>query len=75
MDVVEVTARLMARFGGRLSLDLISRVVTGCRRDLDGTPAGAMPELVERLARQRLTDASEPPARPGPGPPDVPQLS
>lgn len=59
MDVVDVTERLMAEFEDRLGLAVISRVVNGARRDLAGTPAGALPELVERLARQRLQDALE----------------
>ena len=29
-------------------------VVRTCREELRGSPAGALPELVERLARQRL---------------------
>lgn len=71
MDVVDVTERLMAEFEHRLGLDEISRVVTGCRHDLEGTPAGALPELVERLARQRLLDlldarASDAPVLPRP---------
>ena len=32
----------------------ISVVVRTCREELRGSPAGALPELVERLARQRL---------------------
>lgn len=59
MDVVDVTERLMAEFEDQLGLDQISRVVTSCRHDLEGTSAGALPELVERLARQRLLDALE----------------
>ena len=32
----------------------ISLVVRTCREELRGAPADALPELVERLARQRL---------------------
>ena len=32
----------------------VSVVVRTCREELRGSPAGALPELVERLARQRL---------------------
>jgi hypothetical protein len=32
----------------------ISLVVRTCREELRGSPDGALPELVERLARQRL---------------------
>lgn len=66
MSVVDVTERLMAEFEHRLSLGQITEVVRGCRRDLDAGAAGASPELVERLARQRLLDlaATAPPASP-----------
>jgi len=37
---------------------VIAAVVRQCRDDLAGSPPGALPELVERLARQRLTDLS-----------------
>ena len=56
MDVIDVTERLMAEFEDRLGLQVISGVVSACRRDLQGTPSGPMPELLERLARQRLSD-------------------
>ncbi len=56
MDVVDVAERLMAEFEDRLGLPQITQVVRDCRRDLEGTPDGALPELVERLARQRLLD-------------------
>ena len=32
----------------------VSLVVRTCREELRGSPADALPELVERLARQRL---------------------
>lgn len=54
--VADVTERLMAEFEDRLELSLIARVVLGCRRDLACSPAAALPELIERLARQRLLD-------------------
>jgi hypothetical protein len=34
----------------------VARVVRTSRSDLSGVPAGAVPELLERLARQRLLD-------------------
>ncbi|WP_224391372.1 hypothetical protein [Pseudonocardia sp. ICBG1293] len=49
--------RLAAEFAGRASPDLVDHVVRGSRRDLDVVPAAALPEMVERLARQRLIDA------------------
>jgi len=69
VDVVDVTERLMAEFEDRLGLDLISRIVTVCRRDLANKPEGDLPELVERLARQRLLAAMQPSPLPGPRPP------
>jgi hypothetical protein len=52
-DIVE---RMFREFEDRLPLKLILDVVNGARRDLHGTPAGALPELTERLARHRLKD-------------------
>lgn len=52
-SVASAIARLTAEFAGR-SPAPIEPVVTACRRDLAGAPPGALPELVERLARQRL---------------------
>jgi hypothetical protein len=37
-----------------LGVRSISLVVHTCREELRGSPDGALPELVERLARQRL---------------------
>ncbi|MEJ8280853.1 three-helix bundle dimerization domain-containing protein [Pseudonocardia spirodelae] len=48
--------RLTAEFAGRFPHDLVDHVVRGSRRDLDAVPAAALPEMVERLARQRLID-------------------
>ena len=56
-DVVEVTERLMAEFEHQLGLHQITRIVASCRRDLAGAAPGPLPELLERLARQRLLDA------------------
>ncbi|MCW2620696.1 MAG: hypothetical protein JWL64_298 [Frankiales bacterium] len=57
-DVVE---RLLAEFEDRLPLSAISVTVQGAARDLRGVPLDAQAELVERLARQRLLDAQQPP--------------
>lgn len=61
-QVAGVTRRLAAEF---VEADnaAIGRIVLECHRDLRGVPAGALPELVERLARQRLLEAH---AREGP---------
>ncbi|MDQ1501993.1 MAG: hypothetical protein QOK10_2194 [Pseudonocardiales bacterium] len=52
-DVVE---RLLEDYHDRLSLHEITAVVAGCRRDLAGAPKGALAELIERLARQRISE-------------------
>lgn len=46
--------RLLAEFGALVAQTTVTRVVRSCRDDLRGAPPGALPELVERLARQRL---------------------
>jgi hypothetical protein len=51
VSVASAVARLTAEFGDRQQ---IVRVVRESRRDLGGSPVGALPELVERLARIRL---------------------
>lgn len=58
MEVIDVAERLLVEFEGRFELDVIAAVVARCQQDLAGTPNGPMPELLERLARQRLLDAS-----------------
>lgn len=52
--------RLVAEFADRLSRSTVSAVMRGCVEDLSGIPAPAMPELSERLARQRLIDYLDP---------------
>lgn len=47
--------RLAAQFPAAPRRTVV-RVVPGSLADLSGVPAGALPELLERLARQRLTD-------------------
>ncbi len=51
-----VVERLFAAFESRLTLPAIFAVVQRCRAELDTVPGPALPELVERLARQRLHD-------------------
>jgi hypothetical protein len=51
-DMIE---RLFQQFEGELPLTAILRVARESRRQLSGSPAGAMPELTERLAIERLT--------------------
>ena len=52
--VDQAVARLGEEFSDRVRPQLIVRVVRDCRRELGGSPVGALPELVERLARYRL---------------------
>jgi hypothetical protein len=53
-SVESAVRRLGAEFRGRLRPQLVVGVVRDCRRELGGSPADALPELVERLARYRL---------------------
>lgn len=53
-DVVE---RLFGEFEDRYPLSVIVAAVQECRVQLPCSPATAMPELLERLARQRLSTA------------------
>ena len=53
---VEMTVtRLVAELDR--DVDVVRATVRGCRRDLGGAPSGALSELVERLARQRIIDS------------------
>lgn len=54
-DVIGAVERLTAEFPD-LPRTTVVRTVWGSRADLSGVPVGALPELLERLARQRLTD-------------------
>ena len=53
----EVLARLLLEFEQRLRPEFIRELVASCYRDLAGAFAGALPELLERLAWQRVLDA------------------
>ena len=52
----DVTERLFVVFGAVHPLPVIAAVVQQCRADLNGAPRAAVPELLERLAHQRLSD-------------------
>ena len=54
--IAETIERLTPEFAGQLSSGIIATVVRHCRRDLDISLPAALPELLERLARQRLID-------------------
>jgi PAS domain-containing protein len=59
--IADVTLRLFAEFGARVPLASLIDTVRECCRELDAIPDTALPELVERLARQRLIESSEHP--------------
>jgi hypothetical protein len=50
-DVVE---RLLAEFESRVAPPVVVMTVRRCRRELDIIAGPALPELLERLARERL---------------------
>jgi hypothetical protein len=55
-SVCSAMSRLSLEFP-HVGLLSISLVVRTCREELRGSPDGALPELVERLARHRLQAA------------------
>jgi hypothetical protein len=52
--VFGVVERLRAEFEPEINGEAVIDLVKQCHRELQGIPAPALPELVERLARQRL---------------------
>lgn len=50
----QVVNRLYREFRGRCSRGLVEDLVAVCRSELACSPPDAVPELAERLARQRL---------------------
>lgn len=50
----ETLARLTVEFAGRFSERGIEIVLDGCIADLSGAPIRSMPEMSERLARERI---------------------
>ena len=64
-SLADVIDRLLTEFASRLSLNVVVSTVRRCRHELDIIHGPALPELVERLARQRLH------AIINPGPDDV----
>jgi hypothetical protein len=66
-SIADVTERLMAEFSGLLDCASVSRTVLACRHELLDAPPAALPELVERLARQRLLDGADGDADAGTG--------
>jgi hypothetical protein len=53
-SLAPISERLFHDFGAQVGLSDIVAIVRQCRGELDIVPAGAVPELVERLARERL---------------------
>jgi hypothetical protein len=64
--LVEAAVRVYDDFADHATLAEVLAVVARARNDLDTPSAAALPELVERLARQRLADGLASPA-PGNG--------
>ncbi len=48
--------RVYADYAGHATPTEVLPVIDECRNDLDTPSAAALPELIERLTRQRLTD-------------------
>lgn len=68
-DPGTVADRLLAEFAGEVDVPTVRRVVRACAADITAVPVPALPELVERCARQRLAALlGRPPGR-GAGPP------
>ena len=55
-DVIE---RMFDLFGPRLTMPTIVAVVRRCRRELDIVSGPALPEMLERLAFQRLANRDD----------------
>ena len=60
--LVQAAQRMYADFPDRTTLAANLAVLARARNDLDTPSAAALPELVERLARQRLADGLASPA-------------
>ena len=58
--ISEAVVRLEREFAGAVQRPAIAEVVRRSRQDLDGPHPAALPELVERLARQRLLQGGWP---------------
>ncbi|MCE5287950.1 MAG: hypothetical protein LLG14_01755 [Nocardiaceae bacterium] len=54
-ELVDVVIGLHDRFGALLTLREILETVQSCQRDLDVATRDGMPELISRLAAQRLS--------------------
>jgi hypothetical protein len=69
LSYADLVERLFREFEDHVTLTAIADLVRESRRQLQGSPPQALPELTERLARQRLTRiANADPADPGRAP-------
>jgi hypothetical protein len=55
LSYADLVERLFREFEDHVTLTAIADVVRESRQQLQGSPPQALPELTERLARQRLT--------------------
>jgi len=56
----QVAGQLAAEFDGVVEAARVERIVLAARRDLEGdVPTGSLPELVHRLAKQRLLNPDD----------------
>jgi hypothetical protein len=60
--LASVTRRLYADVQPDITMAEVLNTVLKCRHDLDVVPDPTLPELVERLARQRLNNRHAPPS-------------
>jgi hypothetical protein len=72
LSYADLVERLFREFEDHVTLTAIADVVRESRRQLQGSPPHALPELTERLARQRLiriaaADPPDPGRTPDPG--------
>ena len=58
-SMADVVERMFDAFGPRLTMPTIVAVVQQCRRELDIVSGPALPEMLERLAFQRLADRDD----------------
>jgi hypothetical protein len=65
LSYADLVERLFREFEDHVTLAAIVDLARECRQQLKGSPEQALPELTERLARQRLTGVrSEPSSAP-----------
>lgn len=60
-DLIEITNRLASEGVSTIGHEQLWALVWQCRAEISGASFAALPELVERLARQRLITGAEGP--------------